>query len=105
MGALAAYLLASDISYTGVIPQATPDEVGRAIYRIKRGSYNQMMEMGLIDLESDEQDCGIAYTRLYEALNRVLTEEEKQVMMIDVYSPEYVLCKMFRLKTYLIVHM
>ncbi|KAF8576920.1 hypothetical protein K439DRAFT_1365987, partial [Ramaria rubella] len=97
IGKLCAFLLASDISYTGVISMATPMEVGWLIRQIKKGSYKQMVKMELISEECSEEECGIAYETLYHTLDHILWEDKKKDIGFDVYLPEYALCKMARL--------
>src|SRR3977135_1477217 len=97
MGLLTAYLLASDISYTNVVPKATPLEVGQIIHIIGKESFREMMVLRLIDNEGDEEDTALAYAKLYQYLCDKLTEPVKRAIGFDVYSLDYCLCKRFQL--------
>jgi hypothetical protein len=90
---LTAYLLASDVSYTNVIPRATPIEVGHIVHLIGKGSFKEMIKLELIDNDGDAHNTALAYAKLYQYLCNKLTDDFKERIGFDVYSPEYALCK------------
>lgn len=98
---MASFLIAVDISCTGVIPHATPREVGHAIHRMKLGSFSQMIKLGLITSNATKADCGDAYHELFCRLDAELNTTEKEAMKFNVCSPEHGLCKMTRLQNFL----
>ncbi|KAF8573674.1 hypothetical protein K439DRAFT_1374642, partial [Ramaria rubella] len=97
IGNLLSYLLATNIAYTGLVPHATAKEVANIIHISKKGSYHQMVDLKLIDQDSNAEDCGIAYEKLYHELIHLLPDDAREQMKFDVYSIEYALCKRSRL--------
>ncbi|KAF8573714.1 hypothetical protein K439DRAFT_1624858 [Ramaria rubella] len=97
IGNLSAYLLATNIAYTGLVPHATAKEVGKIIYISGKGSYHQMVDLKLIEQDSNAEDCVIVYEKLFHELIHLIPEDAHELIKFDVYSPEYALCKRSRL--------
>ncbi|KAF8574139.1 hypothetical protein K439DRAFT_1624565 [Ramaria rubella] len=91
IGNLSAYLLATDIAYTGLVPHATAKEVGKIIYISGKGSYHQMVDLKLIEQDSNAEDCVIAYEKLFHELVHLIPEDARKLIKFDVYSPKYAL--------------
>ncbi|KAF8587659.1 hypothetical protein K439DRAFT_1337487, partial [Ramaria rubella] len=97
IGGLTAYLLCVDMVYAGVVKIPRGAQVGKAIFDIRRGSYAQMMLLGVITTSSDNEECGYTFQKLHNRVIEIMEPEETAQMNLDIFTMEHALCKQKRL--------
>lgn len=97
-GELSAFLLAADLVYAGRIAMPTVEEVGRMVFRLKKGALHGLVVLGLIpDQEASEQAVAEAFTKTYSFLdNNPRFSVIKAQVGFDVFVVEHSLCKLAR---------
>ncbi|TRM66663.1 hypothetical protein BD626DRAFT_565759 [Schizophyllum amplum] len=91
-GKLTAFLVAGDLSYTGVVsPIVTADELGSFIWTLKMGALNGLRKL-LVPATSKAETIS-SVNMLYRELTGRLSEEERAAMGWDLLTFEHALCK------------
>ncbi|KAJ7119234.1 hypothetical protein C8R43DRAFT_960164 [Mycena crocata] len=104
IGSLAAFLLASDFSYAGVVQPPTVAEVGNIIRGINKGGASGLEMLGLLKPRergakgtwrlANVEEVKAGFGKLYTFLDKKLTAAQKGHMIFDGIMTENSLCKL-----------
>jgi len=97
IGSLTALLICGDLIEAGVVPTPSPREFGELIFKVGKGAKDGMAKFGLVKKGADGEEICEAFVSLDLALQRELTEEEKEAMGYNIIMLEHTLCKIKRL--------
>ena len=97
IGTLTALLICGDLIEAGLVPMPSPREFGELIYKVGKGAKDGMAKIGLVKKGADREEICKAFVSLDLALQRELTEEEKEAMGYNIIMLEHTLCKVKRL--------
>ncbi|KAG6848987.1 hypothetical protein H0H93_012214 [Arthromyces matolae] len=99
VGPLTAVLIAGDLADAGVIPEPTPEMMGKLIFDLSKGAMVGLRYLKLIvGSHPSQQDVQRAMVILYNHLKANLTDEEQQIIKFSVRMIEHGLCKIQRLE-------
>ncbi len=94
IGPLAGYLLAADMSYTGVVAAPSVEEVGRVIRKNGLGSLSGMVSLNLVSGKKDSVANVVRATeQIYGVLMDAMSAEVREAIRFDAITVEHVLCK------------
>ena len=97
IGSLTALLICGDLIEAGLILMPSSREFGELIFRVGRGGKEGMILIGLVKKEAQKEELCEAFQSLDLALQRELTQDEKDAMGYNVVMLEHSLCKIKRL--------
>ena len=99
VGKLTAFLLAADMSYTGLVEPPTAEEVGRLIHQIGLGSRSGMVQTRLIGSERASQaEVVDAFVHLVAELRERVDTVTQRRIGLDEIMVEHLLCKFQRVR-------
>lgn len=97
IGSLTALLICGDLAEAGLVPMPSAKELGKLIFKVRKGAKEGMTAIGLIGEEVNEEELGNAFESLDLALKQELTKDEKETMGYNIFMLEHTLCKIKRL--------
>jgi hypothetical protein len=101
LGALTAYLLTADLTYSGVVEPPTLDEICDTICDLNKGAANALRKMRLIPLK-DSHGTAIkeAYRQAFKSVHatvlKLIPSEQHTPLFVDYILIEHMLCKFSR---------
>ena len=97
IGALSALLICGDLIEAGVVAMPSAMEFGELIYKVGKGAKDGMVMFDLVKKNADKEEICKAFISLDLALQRELTDIEKEAMGYNIIMLEHTLCKIKRL--------
>jgi len=97
IGPLTALLICGDLIEAGLVALPSPREFGELIFKVGKGAKDGMAKFGLVKNGADGEEICEAFVSLDLALQRELTEDEKEAMGYNIIMLEHTLCKIKRL--------
>jgi hypothetical protein len=97
IGSLSALLICGDLIEAGLVLMPSSMEFGELIFKVGKGAKDGMTLIGLVKSSANREELCKAFESLDLALQRELTEEEKEVMGYNIIMLEHTLCKIKRL--------
>lgn len=92
-GPLVAFLAAGDMSMTECVETPSAMNVGLRIHEVRRGSFNELVKLGLVRATDGPDAVGHAVERLNGFLMQELSLQEKGKMLYGTVMLEHGLCK------------
>ncbi|TFK60302.1 hypothetical protein BDN72DRAFT_940373 [Pluteus cervinus] len=96
-GNLTIYLLLVDYAIAGKLSVPTFAEMGYIIHAVNAGGRKGLTSMGFPCRSKEEIADALAF--IMESLVRIIPQERRQAMNLDIFLLEHALCKMGRLKS------
>ncbi|KAI0686694.1 hypothetical protein C8T65DRAFT_701054 [Cerioporus squamosus] len=94
VGKLTAFLLAADLSYSGVVETPTVDEVGAIIYKNDLGSRAGLWKTGqLSSMNASQEETVKAFREVVEHFQEVIDYDDQKLVGLDAIMVEHLLCK------------
>ncbi|KAJ7223820.1 hypothetical protein C8J57DRAFT_954951, partial [Mycena rebaudengoi] len=101
LGSLQAFCLAGDYTMAGVIAMPTAEETGARIHHIGKGGLKGLHALGLVaskkKKDTTKAECVLAFKKVYNYLDKTLSDADKERMKFSVLLVEHALCKYQRL--------
>ena len=97
IGALSALLICGDLIEAGVVAMPSARKFGELIYKVGKGAKEGMVKFELVKNNAEKEEICEAFISLDLALQRELTEVEKETMGYNIIMLEHTLCKIKRL--------
>ncbi|KAI0741499.1 hypothetical protein C8Q80DRAFT_1123386 [Daedaleopsis nitida] len=93
-------LIAADVSYTGVVERPTVSDMGFAIHRIKKGTYNGLKALNLLSGKNKHtvQEVEDAFGHVYAHLQAHIPQEYHSRIVLDGIMAGHPLCRYIRTK-------
>ncbi len=97
VGKLTAFLLAADLSYSGVVESPSAEEVGVVIHKNGLGSLMGLVETGqIISKDASQEEVVGAFQNLLNYLQETIAQEDQDLVGLDAIMVEHLLCKFQR---------
>lgn len=97
IGNLTALLICGDLVEAGILPMPSTSDWAKIIFKMSKGSKMGMEMGGLVRKNCSEKEFCAAFLSLDQALQKELSEEEKEAMGYNIIMLEHTLCKIKRL--------
>ncbi|RDX47476.1 hypothetical protein OH76DRAFT_1354154, partial [Lentinus brumalis] len=99
VGMLTAFLLAADLSYSGVVEPPSTEEVGVIIHKNHLGSLSGLVDTGQVSgKDASQEEVVRAFQELLEYLQETITQEDQDLIGLDAIMVEHLLCKFQRVR-------